>query len=385
MKSKLSATKFVANNKKQVWVMMLALSMTFMTMYLINFLFMTTQESYQVLCFEQPQKVAFVNLSLETMGLSYSDDLSDEDWNRRYNDRKNEIMEKLRLCDGVSDVFYTQTLNAQYRGLVGSIGYDFPLLEASQIQSYLDHMDAKLVSGRMPQNAGEILVDEIIYKNQHMKLDGYFMEDAFGKVFRVVGVVKSDYMICVGIPDGFTNTGWYMVVLCNEDTCNMKNLLNRIGIQPTEYDGICDVVHWKEDYNEWMSQLNASLLGILLVVMIILAISILVAYVSFMRSRVSEYCLYISIGYSRKDIYTMMMKEVGIIFGVSIVLGSVISLPVMFAFGHFVLDNIGLLYRYFYPEHLLRILAAYAAIIAFLQIPMILTINKIKTVDEVEE
>ena len=47
MKSKLSALKFVRNNKKQVWVMLVALSLTFMTMYLINFLLLTTQESFR--------------------------------------------------------------------------------------------------------------------------------------------------------------------------------------------------------------------------------------------------------------------------------------------------------------------------------------------------
>ncbi len=45
----------------------------------------------------------------------------------------------------------------------------------------------------------------------------------------------------------------------------------------------------------------------------------------------------------------------------------------------------GLKYKYFYPEHLLRILAAFAAIIGVLQIPISVTINNIKTIDMIEE
>lgn len=42
MKNKLSALKFVRNNKKQSGVMIIALALTFMTMYIMNFLFLTT-------------------------------------------------------------------------------------------------------------------------------------------------------------------------------------------------------------------------------------------------------------------------------------------------------------------------------------------------------
>ena len=119
--------------------------------------------------------------------------------------------------------------------------------------------------------------------------------------------------------------------------------------------------------------------------MIFLTISILVAYVSFMRNRVNEYCLYTSIGFGRKDIYGMMMREIGIIFGSSIFLGAVITIIIMLLMGNLVLDKLGLVYKYFYHEHLLRIIAAFMAIVGLLQIPIIFTINNIKTIDLIEE
>lgn len=386
MKSKLSALKFVRNNKKQVWVMLVALSLTFMTMYLINFLLLTTQESFKALFLEQPKRIAFVKLSIETMGVDRDSCSSDEELNQKINEARNRIMDKLKEHEGISDVIYTQCLYANYQGIVGGMGYDFPLLEESQIPGFLEHMNAKLIDGRMPEGAGEILVDKKVFHNKKMEIGGYFNESAYGKVFKVVGVLESDNLICVGTPQGYTNSGWYMVILCDEENADMAKVLHDIGIETTEYDTLYDAVDSADMYQkEVTNQLDVALLAILVVVMIFLAISILVAYVSFMRSRVNEYCLYASIGFSRRDIYGMMMREIGAIFGISIVMGAVVTIGIMVLVGHFMLDSLGLVYRYFYPEHLLRLFAAFLAIVGFLQIPIIVTINNIKTMDKMEE
>lgn len=386
MKSRLSALKFVRNNKKQVWVMIVALSMTFMTMYVINFLFLTTKESFKALFLEQPKKVAYVELSPETMGVDSASYSSEEELYQGIDEARNSIMDKLKAHEGISDVIYTQCLYANYQGIVGGVGYDFPLLEENQIPDFLEHMGALLTEGRMPEGPGEILVDKKVLQNKKMEIGGYFNESSYGKVFKVVGVLDSDVLTCVGTPRGYTNSGWYMVILCNEENADMSAVLKDVGIETTEYDTIYDSVDWADMYKELVTdQVDAALLAILIVVIIFLAISILVAYVSFMRSRVNEYCLYTSIGFARKDIYGMMMKEIGIIFGLSIVIGAAVTIVIMILLGHFMLDSLGLVYHYFYPEHLLRILTAFLAIVGFLQIPVIVTINNIKTIDMIEE
>lgn len=386
MKSRLSALKFVRNNKKQVWVMIVALSMTFMTMYVINFLFLTTKESFKALFLEQPKKVAYVELSLETMGVDAASYSSEEELYQGIDEARNSIMDKLKAHEGISDVIYTQCLYANYQGIVGGVGYDFPLLEESRIPDFLEHMGALLTEGRMPEGPGEILVDKKVLQNKKMEIGGFFNESSYGKVFKVVGALDSDVLTCVGTPRGYTNSGWYMVILCNEENADMSAVLKDVGIETTEYDTIYDSVDWAKMYKELVTdQIDAALLAILIVVIIFLAISILVAYVSFMRSRVNEYCLYTSIGFARKDIYGMMMKEIGIIFGLSIVIGAAVTIVIMVLLGHFMLDSLGLVYHYFYPEHLLRILTAFLAIVGFLQIPVIVTINNIKTIDMIEE
>ncbi len=386
MKSKLSAFKFVRNNKKQVWVMIVALSLTFMTMYIINFLLLTTRESFKALFLEQPKRVAYVDLSLKTMGIDKEAYETEEELYQKVEEVRTDIIKKLKGHEGIRDVIYTQCLYARYQGIIGDVGYDFPLFTPDQIPSYLEHMDAALIEGRLPEGDGEILVDEKVLKNRDMKIGGYFNESSYGQVFKVVGVLESDSLVCVGTPMGYTNSGWYMVVLCDEDNSDMTKVLQDIKINPTEYDTIFDAVDWAKMYQELVVHTtDAALLGILLVVMVFLTISIVVTYVSFMRSRVNEYCLYTSIGFSRKDIYEMMMKEIGLIFGLSILIGSVVAVGIMLFLGHFVLDNLGLFYHYFYPEQLLRILAAFLAVVGFLQLPVIVTIYNIKTIDRIEE
>jgi uncharacterized membrane protein YdcZ (DUF606 family) len=58
---------------------------------------------------------------------------------------------------------------------------------------------------------------------------------------------------------------------------------------------------------------------------------------------------------------------------------------ILLLLGNLVLDHLGLVYRYLYPEQLFRIIAAFLAVIAILQIPILGTINSIKTIDLMEE
>lgn len=386
MKGKLSALKFVRNNKRQVWVMIAALSLTFMTMYVINFLFLSTRESFQVLFLRQPGRVAYLSLTAETMGVNGEDYASEEEYYGAIDRARAALTDRVREQEGVSGAVFTQTLYANYQGIVGGVGWDFPLLSKEQIPKFMEHMGAKLIAGRMPAGDGEILVDQKVLKNQRLEIGGYFNESSYGKVFRVVGVLESDYMTCVGTPQGYTNSGWYFVVLCDEAHSDMTELLGNIGITPTENDRMIDSAEWKEMYEEVVTaQLDAALLGILIVVIVFLAISILTAYVSFMRSRVNEYCLYASIGFGRSDVYGMMMREISIIFGAGILLGAAVTFVILFLFGRLLLEPMGLLYQYFYPLHCLRILAAFAAIVGILQIPVTVVVHKIKTIDMIEE
>lgn len=386
MDSRLSASKFIRNNKKQVWVLIIALALSFMTMYLINFLFMASEVSFKPVCLEQPKKVTYINVNYDTLGIVPEDYEDPDEMAEVFQVRKEKFMADLKTYPGVTDAYETQVLICNYNGIAGGIGYPFPLVEPDMVKPFLEHMGAKLVDGRMPEEYGEILVDSMVLKNQEAKVGDYFMEDVYGRNFKIVGVLKSDCVAAVGTPQGFTNAGWYITVLGDASTADMNKVIEDLGGNPTARDNIMDISFWRDIYeNDMVPMLEDMILGIILVITVFLTIAIVVAYVSFMRSRINEYCLYSSIGYSRKDIYSMMMRELMMIFGISIGIGTILTIVAMILLGKVLLAYLGLGYEFYYPEQIFRQVSVFATIVGVLQIPMLATLHKIKTVDMIEE
>lgn len=381
MKGKLSALKYVRNNKKQVGILISVIALTFTVMYVVNAVLMCTVESFKVVFLEQPKKTAYVELTLESMGLVKDESLTNE----MYLERRAEILEELKDHKGIDGAYYTSVLSARYEGIIGETRFLFPLLEKDQIQSYLDHMDARLIEGRMPENEGEVIIDSRIMKNNKLKTGDLFDEDLFGDSYIITGVLESDSFACVGIPNN-SNNGIYYTVFCDENNCDMKKLFSDIGIELTSLDSIIDINTQAEFYEiECKSVINTALTAIIIVVMIFLAISVLVAYISSMRSRMNEYCLYTSIGFSRSEVYGMIMREILFDFISGMLFGTILTVILMFILKTTVTEPVGLILKAFYPRQLLKITASFAAIIEILQIPIIVIINSIKTIDRIEE
>ena len=386
MKTGLSATKFIKNNKRTCGVLLIALSFTFMAMYVVNFLLMTTKESFETVMLKQPKKVCYINPTDETLGIDRSAYDDEEEAADAAEKAREEFGEKLKSIDGISEVYYTQIINSAYQGIVGQIYSETPLLEKEQIQTYLDHMGAKLIDGHMPSAPGEVLVDSVVMKNQGYEIGGTFMEKSYGKTFTVAGVIESDYMACVGIPNKFTNNGWYHVILTDDCSEGIVKLASAGGITISEKDEVIDYPLYKGFYKtEVKDTINGAVDVIVLVILVFLAVSVIVSYVSYMRNRLSEYCLYASLGYSKSEIYGMIMREMAIIFLAGAVVGALLSIGLMFLMDICVIAPQGLVSKWFYPAHVGKMAAAFCMIIGLLQLPVLVSIHSIKTIDMLED
>ena len=386
MKSRLSAGKYIKNNKRTCFVLIIALALTFMAMYLIAFTLYTSVESFKPVCLEMPKKISYVSLTYESFGITEDKYEDGKSRAKAFKEARLKLIEDLKAHDGIEDAFYTQVLNASYNGVVGGIGYEFPLVEPEQVQPILDHMGAKLISGRLPEAYGEVLIDETVMKNRGMKVGDWFMADSYGEVFRVVGTLSSDSMFCIGTPNGNYNCGWFIVILCNEDTARFSKLAEEFGITITPEDEISDIDDYRKLYNENVKGDIESIINIIVIaVMIFLMISILVAYISFMRNRVNEYCLYASLGYSRKEIYGMIMREMLIMFLTGILIGAILTVAFMAVFEALIIEPKGLISKWIMQDQLGRILGAFVMIIGILQIPVLVSIYKIRTIDMMED
>ncbi|MBO7096485.1 MAG: hypothetical protein J6V94_05950, partial [Lachnospiraceae bacterium] len=125
--------------------------------------------------------------------------------------------------------------------------------------------------------------------------------------------------------------------------------------------------------------------GVMLAVMIILTIMVMIAYVSFMRNRVSEYCLYASIGYGRSEIYGMILREMLILFGLGSLVGLAVSLIGGLLIHELLIVPAGLIGHLIYPVQIFKILAIFIFIMGMLQLPVLVCLSGIRTIDAVEK
>lgn len=384
MNSKLSAFKYIRNNKKTVGVLMGALTIAFVAIYLIYFLLITATVSMKPILLELPKKVAYVDISPETLGMDLSKFETGEEADEAYLKAQEKLCEELRKYPDIQDAYYKQIIYASYQSVIGGWSYEVPLIEADTIPEYLEHMDAKLIEGRLPEEDGEVLVDSAVMKNQNYKVGDWFIEKQMGKTFKISGVIESDCMACVGIPMGYSNSGWYLVIL--NDDADIRGILKEQGITLSEADTIVDSIEGEKSYKEELKDvLDSAISAIFIIVMTFIAIAVLVAYVSFMRNRVNEYCLYTSIGYGRSKVYGMIIREMLIIFGASMLIGFIISLVGAEILNTVLLVPKGLVNQIFHIDAFGRIAAMLVFIMGILQIPILININSIKTIDAIED
>lgn len=386
MKNQLSAWKYVKNNKRVVAVLVTALALSFMAMYAAYVLLITTTESFEAVTVEMPKKISYASLGNKAYGVLRDDFETYEEFKAAYDAKQEDLIEKLRAYPGIDDALYTQVIRSTYQSVMGSYSFEVPLMEPEKIQGFLEHVDAKLLDGRMPKDAGEVLIDETIRKNGGYHIGDWFQKDWFGETFRIVGTIQSKGLLSVGVPNGYSNNGWYIVVYNDESTTDLTGILQSMGIQLGDEDEVLDAKEYYRAYRKDVGDvIDAVLVTLFVIVMTFLAILVLVTYVSFMRNRVNEYCLYASLGYGRGEIYGMMLKEMTILFGFGTAMGLLISLGIAFVLHGLIIEPKGLIGHIVYEEQIFRILGTYVFLMGVLQIPVLFSLQRIRTIDAIED
>ncbi|MBR7021799.1 MAG: ABC transporter permease [Lachnospiraceae bacterium] len=383
MKSNLSAWKYVKNNRRSVATMISALALSFAVIYIVHVLLMTSVEGFKPMLLEFPKKVGFFSLSEKTLEKSKVRGAEDGD----PKEKMHVLLDTLRTKEGVKDITWAQVLQAQLQAVIGMWSEEFPLYTSTEeIERYLDHTGAKLVKGRLPEAAGEVIISSMVMKNQKMQIGDWFRKDVFGETFRIVGEVESDIMVSAGMPNHHYNNGTYYVIQYDEASADLTAFFKEMGVELDAVDTVYDLPAHRKHFREDCDVLIANIMNaISAVVMFFVAVTMLIAYVSFMRNRVNEYCLYASIGYRRWEVYGMMMREMFIIFGIGFLLGIALALPSAVILKKAVLDPAGILSVAWYPEMIAKLGAIMLLILGLLQIPVLVTIRKIKTIDEIED
>lgn len=389
MPQKLSAMKYIKNNKRRVSVLIVSLTLCFLLFYLSAFLLSATSETFDVLLTKNTGKVQYISLPSYTFGMNGEtlEELGEDGYIAVRDEKNRELAEKLKKEKGVTDAYWADVKYVELAAVVGEYSSECPMLPPEEIPKFIEHFDAVLTAGRLPVNDGEICLDE-----KYMKNNGYELGDSltnYGDT-EIVGIVECEYYFaCGAAADDKTMSSYnpQIVAVTDGSIEDMSSVIRSMGYEFDDADAhIWDISRGKVDLQEnVIDSIDNSCRVIYIGITGIMSLAILIVYITYLRDRRNEYCLYCSIGFTRKCIYYAIMRELLFTFATSVLLGGLITAASMIILKNTIIDTLGLICRYYHGDVLLQILCVYVMIIALLQIPIRIALYKIRTIDAIDD
>lgn len=385
MPQKLSAIKYIKNNKRRTSVLIVSLGLCFVLTYLTQFLLSSTEETFHSILLENTRKIQYVNLAGSSLGLDVNN-LSMEELLPLYDQKMREIAERLKTHEGIKEAYYTEVLWVMITPAIGNMSCEIPLVKKTELPAVLEHFGAELKEGKLPENPGEIVMDEATMKNNGYELDGYLNENTYGKVFKIVGVLDCDSYFGCGIPAEEISLS-SMIMILSEGIDDMSAELEKEGIVVRDtYDSVVDYVNESQFFEEEILNIIGNSTSLIYIgIMVLLSIALIIVYTMYLRDRHDEWCLYCSIGYSRKTIYVSILRELLFTFGAALLFGGVIIVASEAFLDAVMIQPWGLKCRYFHPQTIGEILCSYVLIFGILQIPVRYALYRIRTIDSIDD
>lgn len=386
MSQKLSAMKYLKNNKRRVSVLVVSLCLCFVLTYLTQFLLSSLEETVIPIVMENTKKIQYISLAGSSFGMDV-EHLDSGEFNRQYEQKNLELAEKLKRHKEISEVYYAQILYIGIAATVGNMTVEMPCVPRQEIPVLLKHFDAELLEGRLPEKEGEVVLDEASMKNNGYSLNGWFNEERYGKAFQIVGVLACDSYFGCGIPSETYSVQSQLAVLSDGSIGDMSKVLHEEGIDVRDvFDTVLDY-KWGEWFvvNEIVDVLGNSTGIIYTGVILVLSVSLFIVYTTYLRDRHNEWCLYCSIGYSRKSIYFSILRELLFTFTVALLSGIILASGSVVLLDYIMIQPKGIRCRYFQPETLGEILCSYVLLLGILQIPVRYALYRIRTIDALDD
>ena len=386
MSQKIPAFYYIKNNKRRVSVLVVSLAMFFIITYMSMFLLSTTSETFRSVLTESTKYIQYILLTDKDLDIDagiLQDGITEEDYMDAVNKKYNSIKGDFKKCKGIEDVFIVQTEYAYVTSIVGNYYIEIPITKKKQMDILLKHMGAELADGRLPEKKDEVVLDRKIIKNH-----GYKKGDTLNRNsdVKIVGIIECDYYFGCGIANNnktFTNPE--LCVVTDGTVHNLEKTIEKQGVILENSEFIDLANGEKKLQDEIIDTISGSTNFIFAGIMVIVAILVVIVNISYMRDRRSEWCLYSSIGYSRKAVYYSILREMLFVFVTALLTAAVVSIILMKLLDIFLITELGLTCLYFIPETLIEILCAYIALFGILQIPVRFEIYKIKTIDAIDD
>ena len=386
MSQKISAFYYIKNNKRRVAVLVTSLAMFSIVTYVSMFLLSATSETFEDILTETSRHIQYIQLDGDDLEYNYSDkQASPEDiYNEAVNKKYDEIRNSLINSKGIEDAFVVQTEYSYVASLVGNYYVEIPMLNKTDMEKVLKHMGAVLDSGRLPEKAGEVVLDSMLIKNYGYKLgDGLSQNNDI----KIVGIINCGFYFGCGMADR-DNVVFYNPMICvltDGTVRDLKNTIKKNGVflENSKFVDLKDGEIKLQD--EITSAISSSTNIIFAGIIVIVATLVVIVSISYMRDRSSEWCLYASIGYSRKAVYFSIVRELLFTFVTAFLIAVVVVILLMKILDILLITELGLQCEYFLFDTLNQILCVYIALFGIMQIPVRIEIFKIKTIDAAED
>lgn len=384
MPQKLSAMNYIKNNKRRVSVLIVSLLLCFVFSYITQVLLSTTTETFRSVLIENGKKIQYFYLPASTYGLVYEEGMDVDAYLNQFYEQEIHLADALKKVEGIQDTIFVELYYAELVSVVGTYYLEIPLVEQEKLQELLAHMDAELIEGRLPENDFEVVLDENSMKNNRYQIGDSL--NSFNNS-KIVGVLDCDNYFGCGVFEGSTYSNGQICVLSDGSITDLTSLLHDMGYDFQISDAnIIDLKQGEEILQkDIVDVISYSTNTIFIAIIVIMSILLLIVYIMHLRDRQNEWCLYCSIGFSRKSIYLSIMRELLFTFGFAIVLGIVIILVSEIAIDYAIIRPLGLMCRYFDPECFAQIFCSFVLILGILQIPIHFAMHRIRTIDAIED
>ncbi|MBQ9767844.1 MAG: hypothetical protein IJW37_07055 [Lachnospiraceae bacterium] len=394
---RLSAWFYLKNNKKRAAILILSFGLFFALLYGVQFFLYPSyymDEMVMVRGAERMQTAYIAGLEEVNGKLSLGMNMSlwDEDSGATYEEliaeinRGTDLLAKRLVEEGTTEhAFVCNRYGFSIKSFAGESSYGAPMLTKEEFDILTDYLGVELTEGRMPEHPGEMVIDENMAKNT-----GFSVGDTlYDKNTTLVGLVKYETFFAAGIDwEDFTNADRYLFLLNDGTIPDLKAYFAKFGIEAdTDWAAVeiqRDQANSIEKVQAFKDEIQMPLRVMTYSIAVVMGLTVFFVYRLHVQDRYSEWCLYRSLGYSEREVYGLAFREFGICMGFSVGLAAVIAV-LLCTVGGMIMSSKGMFYKYLLPEVLLQILGIGTVLAGVLQIPVVVAMKKVKTIDALEE
>lgn len=388
---KLKAWYYLKNNKKRAAVLIVSLGLYFALLYGIQFfvspMYYTDEAVY--LGNRELMQMAFVNnagkLPMNLTLWEEGSTATDEDKIYELNGAISDFARKLEEDERVDYVLPCFTYGVSIRTLTGSTHYNIPMVMREEAQLICDYIGVRLVEGNYPEEPGDIVMDERMAKNCNVKVGDQLYDDST----RISGIVSCSSYFAVGMEHDELMVKRFLVFLDQGTITDLQQFFLEYDWEASDKNSsqiqiIYDIENSKKVVDTFRDEMQQPMSVMVYVITIVMGITLYFVYQLHIKDRYEEWCLYRSLGYSQREVYSLALREYGTcILGGAVL--AIIFLLLIFYFGGSMMKSKGIVYRLWIPDTFLQLTAIMIFLSGILQIPVFQAMQHITTIDAIED